>query len=78
MNDTVSIVTYPDDIQTDALRILTYDLTSEQSQLVSNTIQTLELPNRQQDIFWLSLIVIILAAQNYPWLTAERFWINNK
>ena len=42
MNDTVSIVTYPDDIQTDALRILTYDLTPEQSQLVSNTIQTLE------------------------------------
>ena len=45
MNDTVSIVTYPDDIQTDALRILTYDLTPEQSQMVSNTIQTLELPN---------------------------------
>jgi hypothetical protein len=45
MNDTVSIVTYPDDIQTDALRVLTYDLTPEQSQLISNTLQNLDLPN---------------------------------
>ena len=54
MTDKIILVTQPDDIQEDGLRILLVDLTSEQSQVLSDALRMVQS----------SVSIIIYSAQN--------------
>ena len=61
MTNKITLITPPDDIFDDALRVLLVDLTQEQSQLVSNALNSIDIPvdliayvwNRTNTIEWL-------------------------
>jgi|MGYP001182352714 hypothetical protein len=65
MNNTINIITPPDDIQLDALRILTYDLAPEQSQLISDVLSNIDsLPN--------IIIYVAKSGQECEWVVDKK------
>jgi hypothetical protein len=61
MNDSITLVSYPDDILEESLRILLVDLASDQSEIISNSLLTLNDHPRIVIYNWID-------GEDLPWL----------
>ena len=66
MIDKITLVTPPDDVIEDAIRILTFDLTTEQNQILSNAINgDNNLPNKL-------IIYVYQNSNDFKWLLDKK------
>ena len=66
MDNKITIVTSPDDVLVDGFRILTFDLTQEQSSIISNVLKDSNLPDT-------IVYVYNIMDKNIKWLIDKKF-----